>query len=176
MEESRNQYQIIRKDNKNCFVESLSDAFEIGKAHLAFLKVLADADVKEVALLDATQQLWCCMVYLCGNTVKYRIPQKYHPESITRQQKEGVVASRSLLFLLLFGFLLQKDFRHAINHHSVISGRTARLCFWNRFPDSFPLGICRLITLCRHLIGPAVFRYFSILSGMVQLLYRMRVF
>ena len=29
MEESRNQYQIIRKDNKNCFVESLSDAFEI---------------------------------------------------------------------------------------------------------------------------------------------------
>ena len=36
MEESRNQHQIIRKDNKNCFVESLSDAFEIGKAHLAF--------------------------------------------------------------------------------------------------------------------------------------------
>lgn len=34
MEESRNQHQIIRKDNKNCFVESLSDAFEIGKAHL----------------------------------------------------------------------------------------------------------------------------------------------
>ena len=36
MAEDRNQYQIIRKDNKNCFVESLSDAFEIGKAHLAF--------------------------------------------------------------------------------------------------------------------------------------------
>lgn len=27
MEESRNQHQIIRKDNKNCFVESLSDAW-----------------------------------------------------------------------------------------------------------------------------------------------------
>lgn len=36
MAEDRNQHQIIRKDNKNCFVESLSDAFEIGKAHLAF--------------------------------------------------------------------------------------------------------------------------------------------
>ena len=37
MTEDRNQHQIIRKDNKNCFVGSLSDAFEIGKAHLAFV-------------------------------------------------------------------------------------------------------------------------------------------
>ena len=36
MYEDRNQYQIIRKDARNCFVESLSDAFSIGKAHLAF--------------------------------------------------------------------------------------------------------------------------------------------
>lgn len=36
MQEERNQYQIIRKDAKNCFVESLSDAFDKGKAHLAF--------------------------------------------------------------------------------------------------------------------------------------------
>lgn len=36
MQEDRNQYQIIRKDAKNCFVESLSDAFDKGKAHLAF--------------------------------------------------------------------------------------------------------------------------------------------
>ena len=28
--------QIIRKDARNCFVESLSDAFGIGKVHLAF--------------------------------------------------------------------------------------------------------------------------------------------
>jgi hypothetical protein len=34
--EDRNQHQIIRKDARNCFVESLSDAFDIGKAHLAF--------------------------------------------------------------------------------------------------------------------------------------------
>ena len=36
MNEDRNQYQIIRKDAKSCFVESLNDAFEIGKIHLAF--------------------------------------------------------------------------------------------------------------------------------------------
>ena len=36
MAEDRNQNQIIRKDAKNCFVESLNDAFEIGKVHLAF--------------------------------------------------------------------------------------------------------------------------------------------
>jgi len=34
--EERNKSQIIRQDAKNCFVESRSDAFEIGKAHLEF--------------------------------------------------------------------------------------------------------------------------------------------
>lgn len=36
MAEEYNQYQIIRKDAKNCFVESLNDAFEIGKIHFVF--------------------------------------------------------------------------------------------------------------------------------------------
>ncbi len=36
MTDERNRYQIIRIDAKNCFVESLSDAFEIEKAHLTF--------------------------------------------------------------------------------------------------------------------------------------------
>ena len=35
MAEEKN-YQIIRKDAKNCFVESLSDAFSIGKIHFNF--------------------------------------------------------------------------------------------------------------------------------------------
>lgn len=34
--EERNKTQIIRQDAKNCFVESRSDAFEIGKIHLEF--------------------------------------------------------------------------------------------------------------------------------------------
>ena len=36
MEENRNQYQIVRKDARGCFIESLSDAFEIGRVHLCF--------------------------------------------------------------------------------------------------------------------------------------------
>ena len=34
--DDRNKTQIIRVDARNCFVESKSDAFEIGKAHLEF--------------------------------------------------------------------------------------------------------------------------------------------
>jgi len=34
--DERNQYQIIRKDARNCFVESKSDCFHIGKVHLEF--------------------------------------------------------------------------------------------------------------------------------------------
>ena len=36
MPDDRNQFQIIRKDGRNCFVESLNDAFEIGRVHFAF--------------------------------------------------------------------------------------------------------------------------------------------
>lgn len=36
MKDERNQNQICRKDAKNCFVESLNDAFSIGKIHFAF--------------------------------------------------------------------------------------------------------------------------------------------
>ena len=36
MREGRNQFQIIRKDARNCFVESLNDSFSIGRIHLAF--------------------------------------------------------------------------------------------------------------------------------------------
>jgi hypothetical protein len=35
--DERNKTQIIRIDARNCFVESKSDAFEIGKAHLEFM-------------------------------------------------------------------------------------------------------------------------------------------
>ena len=36
MNDDRNRSQIIRIDARNCFVESLNDAFEIGKAHFTF--------------------------------------------------------------------------------------------------------------------------------------------
>ena len=37
MQQERNHQQIIRKDARNCFVESLSDSFDRGKAHLVFV-------------------------------------------------------------------------------------------------------------------------------------------
>lgn len=45
------------KDNKNCFVESLSDAFEIGKAHLAF----ATYDLNKPA---GNRQTNCVHIYI----------------------------------------------------------------------------------------------------------------
>lgn len=36
MSDNYNNYQIVRKDAKNCFVESLYDSFSIGKVHFAF--------------------------------------------------------------------------------------------------------------------------------------------
>ncbi len=36
MAEERNNYQIARKDAKNCFVESLNDCFLIGRVHFVF--------------------------------------------------------------------------------------------------------------------------------------------
>ena len=37
MSKDRNLNQIIRKDARGCFVESLNDVFSIDKAHLAFV-------------------------------------------------------------------------------------------------------------------------------------------
>ncbi len=36
MLDEKNPFQIIRKDARNCFVESLNDTFEIGKIHFGF--------------------------------------------------------------------------------------------------------------------------------------------
>ena len=57
MEEARNQNQIIRKDAKNCFVESLSDSFDKGKAHFAF----ATYDLNKPA---GNRQTNCVHIYI----------------------------------------------------------------------------------------------------------------
>lgn len=36
MDKERNAHQIVRKDGRGCFVESLNDAFSIGRCHLTF--------------------------------------------------------------------------------------------------------------------------------------------
>lgn len=57
MSEERNQHQIIRKDAKNCFVESLSDSFDKGKAHFAF----ATYDLNKPA---GNRQTNCVHIYI----------------------------------------------------------------------------------------------------------------
>ena len=57
MAEERNQHQIIRKDAKNCFVESLSDSFDKGKAHFAF----ATYDLNKPA---GNRQTNCVHIYI----------------------------------------------------------------------------------------------------------------
>ena len=57
MQDERNQNQIIRKDARECFVESLSDAFSFSKAHFAF----ASYDVSRPA---GHRQTNCIHIYI----------------------------------------------------------------------------------------------------------------
>lgn len=57
MNDERNRDQIIRKDARGCFVESLSDAFGIGKVHIAF----AAYDMKRPS---GQRQTDCVHVYM----------------------------------------------------------------------------------------------------------------
>ena len=77
MQEERNQSQIIRKDAKNCFVESLSDAFSKGKAHFAFAtydvnKPAGQRQTNNVHIYISIPSCWSCVVSLpvvsCGTS------------------------------------------------------------------------------------------------------------
>lgn len=61
MDDIRNQNQIIRKDARGCFVESLSDAFEICRIHFVFatydLNRLRRVSVKQIIYLSTLQQM-----------------------------------------------------------------------------------------------------------------------
>lgn len=81
MYEERNQYQITRKDARGCFVESLSDAFAIGKAHFAF----ATYDISRPAgqrqtnnihiYIDLDEVLELCRKLECGE-LRYLLQSK----------------------------------------------------------------------------------------------------
>ena len=61
MTEEYNQYQIIRKDAKGCFVESLNDAFPIGKVHFGFYAY----EIARQTLYTFTltrRNFWSCVV------------------------------------------------------------------------------------------------------------------
>ena len=72
MNEERNQYQISRKDAKNSFVESLSDAFSIGKVHFNFAsydlnKPAGQRQTGMVSIyIDVDEFLELCRKLTCG--------------------------------------------------------------------------------------------------------------
>lgn len=79
--DERNRFQIIRVDARNSFVESLSDAFRIGKAHLVF----AAYDLKRPAgqrqtdnvhiYISVSEFLGLCLKLSCGE-LRYMAQEK----------------------------------------------------------------------------------------------------
>jgi len=102
MAEDRNQNQIIRKDARNCFVESLSDAFGIGKVHLAF----ATYDVSKPAgqrqsnnvhiYMDVAELLELCRKLTCGELRWMMQQKKKSNDSTPLQQWLGGTSAEKL--------------------------------------------------------------------------------
>lgn len=81
MSEERNSNQIIRKDAKNCFVESLNDSFAIGKIHLTFAtydlnKPAGQRQTNNINIyIDVDEFLELCRKISCGE-LKFAIQQQ----------------------------------------------------------------------------------------------------
>ena len=81
MYEERNQYQIIRKDARACFVESLCDAFEIGKVHLVFAsydlsKPAGQRQTNVINIYIAVSEFLEICRKLSGGEMRYLLQQK----------------------------------------------------------------------------------------------------
>ena len=106
MYEERNQYQITRKDARGCFVESLSDAFPIGKAHFAF----ATYDISRPAgqrqtnnihiYIDLDEILELCRKLECGELRYLLQTKKKNNDKAGRPRKDGKSLSRTAQLLV----------------------------------------------------------------------------
>ena len=80
-EEQRNLYQITRKDARNCFVESLSDAFALEKVHLTFAtydfnRPIGQRQTNNIGIYIATDEfLELCRKLECGE-LKFIMQQR----------------------------------------------------------------------------------------------------
>ena len=80
--EERNQHQIIRKDARNCFVESLNDSFEIGKVHFVFAsydmnKPAGQRQTNNINIyISVDEFLELCRKLECGE-LKYLLQSKF---------------------------------------------------------------------------------------------------
>ena len=88
MQDERNQNQIIRKDARECFVESLSDAFPIGRAHFAF----ATYDVSRPAGHRQTNNIQIYIEWLGGTSAEKL-------QSYGRSRADGKSLSRTAQLL-----------------------------------------------------------------------------
>lgn len=102
MSEERNQYQITRKDAKNCFVESLSDSFGIGKVHFNFAsydlnKPAGQRQTGMVSIyIDADEFLELCRKLTCGE-LRYMV-----------QSQKSAASPRAALYQSLGGTSAEK--------------------------------------------------------------------
>ena len=102
MSEERNQYQITRKDAKNCFVESLSDSFGIGKVHFNFAsydlnKPAGQRQTGMVSIyIDADEFLELCRKLTCGE-LRYMVQSQKsaaYPRAALYQSLGGTSAEK----------------------------------------------------------------------------------
>lgn len=102
MYEERNQYQIIRKDARNCFVESLSDSFGIGKAHFAFAtydlsKPTGQRQTNNIHIyMDVAELLELCRKLACGELRWMMQEKKKSSDNTPLQQWLGGTSAEKL--------------------------------------------------------------------------------
>lgn len=101
MIDDRNQNQIIRKDARNCFVEILSDSFDIGKVHLIFAtydtsRPVGDRQTNNVNIyIDIPEFLELCRKLTSGELrriVKYK--KDNHDNSPIQEWLGGTTAEK----------------------------------------------------------------------------------
>lgn len=115
MNDDRNRSQIIRVDARNCFVESLNDAFEIGKAHFTFAsydlsKPSGQRQTNSIQIyIDMAEVLELCRK-LVGGELRYLMQVK----------KKMATARRSISVLVA---LLRKSSQGTDGH-----GRMGKAC------------------------------------------------
>lgn len=81
MNEERKDVQIIRKDAKNCFVESLNDSFEIGRIHFNFAsydlsKPVGERQTNSISIYIPVEEFLETAAYIkmwfCRSELSYR--------------------------------------------------------------------------------------------------------
>ena len=104
MQDERNANQIIRKDARNCFVESLSDTFSNGRAHFAFAtydmnKPAGQRQTNNIHIyISVPELLELCRKLSCGE-LRY----------IMQQKKQDMLTMMEIWFVVRVVLYLQYD-------------------------------------------------------------------